>query len=94
MPRVLYGDIRIGGVSDGRAEPWHRALRTGVRAWVVVPRTIQTLTAPKYRGQIGMESPPYTFWASTTLTVLGLGVLAFALLLGPVHGLARNPLGD
>jgi O-antigen ligase len=56
----------------------------------VVPRTIQTLTAPKYRTQIGGEAPSYTFWTVASQAVLGLTVLAYAVVL-VIDGLARNP---
>ena len=61
-----------------------------VWAWAVVPRTIQTLTAPKYRTEITGEAPPYTVWTSASLIVLGLLVLAYAAFL-TVDGLAWNP---
>lgn len=63
------------------------ALLVGV--FVIVPRTIQTLTAPKYRTGVTDEAQPYTFWAGLTLDVLGAAVLAYALFLF-IDGLARN----
>jgi hypothetical protein len=55
-------------------------LLTLVCAWAVVPRLIQTLTAPKHRTQVGEESPPYTAVANSSLKLLCLMVLLFSVL--------------
>lgn len=51
-----------------------------VGSWVVVPRAIQTLTAPKYRRDVGVETPPYTVLAAFSVRLLTLAVLAWCAL--------------
>jgi O-antigen ligase len=50
-----------------------------VWAWSAIPRTVQTLTAPKYRTQVGMESPPYSAAAALSLFVLALAILGYSI---------------
>jgi hypothetical protein len=50
-----------------------------VGAWTVIPRTLQTVTAPKYRNSVVLENPPYTASAALSLKVLTVGLLAFCL---------------
>lgn len=46
-----------------------------VGAWMAVPRTIQTLTAPKHRNEVGVD-PPYTRLAAVSQELLAVTVLA------------------
>lgn len=48
---------------------------------MVVPRTIQSLTAPKYRNDVGVESPPYTLPAALAVRLLALAILALCVFL-------------
>jgi hypothetical protein len=59
---------------------WTRALITVTWMWVVVPRLLQTLTAPKYRGSVGVDSVPYSALAALSLTLLTLGVVGLCLI--------------
>jgi hypothetical protein len=51
-----------------------------VGAWVVVPRTIQTLTAPKYRAQAGVENAPYTALAAVSVRLLLIAMIGLCAL--------------
>ena len=52
-----------------------------VWAWGVIPRTVQTLTAPKYRTQVGMESVPYSTATAVSLFVLTMAVLGYSIVI-------------
>ena len=51
-----------------------------VMAWTVLPRTIQSLTAPKMRGEVGVEGNATSASASLSTTFLTLAVLGFCFL--------------
>jgi hypothetical protein len=48
-----------------------------VVAWTVLPRTIQSLTAPKMRGEVGVEGVAASTAAALSTTLLTLAVLGF-----------------
>ena len=53
---------------------WAVALIVATWAWVVLPRLVQSLTAPKFAASVGVESPPYSAPASLTLSLLTLAL--------------------
>jgi hypothetical protein len=81
------------GLSEGRRRAhhgWAVLLVYAVTAWIVLPRLLQSLTAPKYRVSVGMPSPPYSTIASLSLTALMLGVLGLCCLI--LLDTLRDPL--
>ncbi len=51
-----------------------------VMAWTVLPRTVQSLTAPKMRGEVGVEGTATSAAAALSTTFLTLAVLGFCFL--------------
>ncbi len=92
----MNGGAPLDGPHPGRR--WDRAsvLFGLVWAWAVLPKLLQTLTAPKYRTKIDQEAPPLT-----AVTAAGTNLLTLALLLWCVFVILealrdnprRNPLG-
>ena len=56
-----------------------RQLMTLIGVWVVLPRLIQTVLAPKYRFQVGVQSVAYVPLASYTQRILFYSMLGFCL---------------
>ncbi|SEP61730.1 O-antigen ligase family protein [Microlunatus flavus] len=61
-----------------------------VAAWAVVPKVLQTLTAPKYRVWVGQAEPPPTALTSAATTLLTAALLGWCLLV-VLDALRRNP---
>lgn len=61
-----------------------------VGAWAIVPKVVQTVTAPKYRLRVDEAEPPPTPYTALTTDLLTLALLGFCLLV-VLHGLRRNP---
>ena len=61
-----------------------------VAAWALVPKVVQTVTAPKYRLRVDEAEPPPTAYTALATDLLTLALLAFCLLV-VLDGLRRNP---
>jgi len=74
---------------------WATVLVVAVWAWVVVPRTVQSITAPKYRAAVGTAEIEYS--GITKLVVLGLTVvvvlLCLVIVIGSLTDLPRGGFG-
>jgi O-antigen ligase len=81
--------MKLRQASESVRQLQSRILILLVWAWCVIPRTVQTLTAPKYRTQVGMESPPYSTATAVGLLVLTLAVLGYSIVI--ILAALRNP---
>jgi O-antigen ligase len=61
-----------------------------VAAWALLPKVVQTVTAPKYRLRVDEAEPPPTAYTSLVTDLLTVALLGFCLLL-VLDGLRRNP---
>ena len=61
-----------------------------VAAWALVPKVVQTVTAPKYRVRVDEAEPPPTAYTSLATDLLTVALLGLCLLL-VLDGLRRNP---
>lgn len=61
-----------------------------VAAWALVPKVVQTVTAPKYRVRVDEAEPPPTAYTSLVTDLLTVALLGFCLLV-VLDGLRRNP---
>jgi hypothetical protein len=59
---------------------WAVWLIATISAWVIVPRTLQSITAPKYRTTVGVPSTPYSTIANLSLLALTLAVIGMCVL--------------
>jgi hypothetical protein len=78
------GAAAATGLSDARRRAhhmWAVLLVHTVTAWIVLPRVLQSITAPKYRVSVGMPSPPYSTVAALSLTLLTLATLGLCCLI-------------
>jgi O-antigen ligase len=61
-----------------------------VTAWAIVPKIVQTVTAPKYRLRVDEAEPPPTAYTALATDLLTVALLGFCLLV-VLDGLRRNP---
>lgn len=86
---AVRADRSAGGRWAG--DRWAVAVLALAWALVVVPRSVQSLTAPKFRTTVGVEAAPYG--ALAQLTERGLsGVLALVCVAAVLAGARRLPL--
>ncbi len=60
---------------------WAALLIVTMAVWVVLPRLIQSVTAPKYASSVGVETPPLSALAALSSTVLALALAGLCLLI-------------
>ena len=69
-----------GGGRQAAHDRWAVALIAVAWAWVVLPRVIQSVTAPKFRSSVGVETTPLSGPAHLAYTGLTLALVALCFL--------------
>ena len=89
QPVVTFRGQASCGTSGLDGDRAGRPLRPG-RGLAIVPKVLQTVTAPKYRLRVDEAEPPPTAYTALATDLLTLALLAFCLLV-VLDGLRRNP---
>ncbi len=70
---------------DRARDLWTMALIFTVWAWIIVPKTVQSVLSPKYRNSVGVPQAPYSRLAALADYGLYLGVIVVCLAIIVVH---------
>ena len=73
--------VERSAVTEERRHRFGVALVWLAVAWAVLPRTVQSLTAPKMRGEVGVEGAATSAASALVTTALTLALLAFCFLI-------------